>query len=225
MLGHDDFRLRGHFQAVKQSLPRQPDAVMSVGPFHFADPAGTRLHPCGLLLSAGLLAGHRFVEALLVQNTVAVNGVIMRRDAFLQAGGFDKALWYTVDWDLYLKMAQRGAVDIRPQVTTAYRVHGNAQTINASRDIAEFRRQLDVVIDRHLLAFTAACSAIDRRARASIVVNCALALAASGTVTGVGRTLLRVLRLGPRQVVRFLAETRLVDRLRPRLRLALAGGF
>ncbi|MGB7654495.1 MAG: glycosyltransferase [Novosphingobium sp.] len=225
VLCHDDFWLPGHLDSIRRSLARHPDAVMSVAPARFAGPDGKLLGPWGLPFAPGLVSGQEFGSAMLVQNTVAVNGAVLQRDAYLQAGGFDEALWYTADWDLYLKLARIGAVDVRPEVTTAYRVHGNAQTLTASRDIAEFRRQLDEVIDRHLLAFTSAHSAVDRRVRASVEVNCALALAASGKRTSLLRTLLHLLRLGPRQILRFFDETRLIDRLRPRLRLALTGGL
>lgn len=225
VLCHDDFWLPGHLDSVRRSLTRHPDAVMSVAPARFAGPDGKLLGPWGLPFEPGLVNGPQFGAALLVQNTVAVNGVAFRRDAFLQAGGFDETLWYTADWDFYLKMARIGAIDVRPEVTTAYRVHGNAQTIAASRDIGEFRRQINEVIDRHLLAFTSPRSAVERRVRASVEVNCALALAASGGKAGLLRTLLQLLQLGPRQVLRFFDETRLIDRLRPRLRLALTGGL
>lgn len=225
VLCHDDFWLPGHLDSLRRSLARHPEAVMTVAPARFASPEGKLLGRWGLPFRPGRVDGQQFGAALLVQNTVAVNGVALRRDVFLKAGGFDEALWYTADWDLYLKMARIGAVDVRPEVTTAYRVHGNAQTVTASRDISEFRRQLDEVIDRHLLAFTTPRSAVDQRVRASVEVNCTLALAASGKLATMPRTLLQLLRLGPRQVLRFLDETRLIDRLRPRLRLALAGGF
>lgn len=223
VLCHDDFWLPGHLDALRLSLARHPQAVMSVSPARFAGPDGKLLGPWGLPFRPGLISGQDFGASLLVQNTVAVNGAVMRRDAFLEGGGFDEALWYTADWDLYLKMARIGAVDVRSEITTAYRVHGNAQTVTASRDIAEFRRQLDEVIDRHLLAFTSARSPVDRRVRASVEVNCALALAASGKLATLPRTLLLLLQLGPAQWLRFLDETRLIDRLRPRLRLTLAG--
>lgn len=225
VLCHDDFWLPGHLASIRRSLAAQRGAVMSVAPSRFASPEGKLLGRWGLPFAPGLVEGQRFGSALLVQNTVAVNGVVLRRDAFLAAGGFDEALWYSADWDLYLKMARAGAIDVRSEVTTAYRVHGNAQTVTASRDIAEFRRQLDQVVDRHLLAFTSPHSAVDQRVRASIEINCALALAASGKKAGLLRSMLQLMQLGPRQVLRLFDETRLIDRLRPRLRLALTGGI
>lgn len=225
VLCHDDFWLPGHLAALRQSLERYPEAAMSVAPSRFAGPDGKLLGPWKLPFSAGLISGQQFGAAQLVQCTVAINGAALSRDALLASGGFDELLWFSADWDLYLKMAQRGPVDVRLPVTTAYRVHGGAQTYNISRDIDEYRRQLDQVIDRHLCAFTEPGSLTDRRARLAAQMNCALALAASGKPTSLIVALIETMRIGPRQIKRLLQETRLIDRVRPRLRLALAGAI
>lgn len=225
VLCHDDFWLPGHLAALRRSIACHPGAVMSVAPSRFAGPDGHLLGPWRLPFAAGLYSGQAFGAALLVQNTVAINGAIFRREAFVACGGLDEALWYTADWDLFLKLARTGDVAVRADPTTAYRVHGNAQTISASRDVGEFRRQLDLVFERHLAAFAPSADPLERRARASIDVNCALALAASGQLGGLPGALLGLFRLGPLQLGRLLRETRLIDRLRPRLRLALAGGL
>ena len=225
VLCHDDFWLPGHLAALRASLERHPEAAMSVAPSRFAGPDGRLLGPWKLPFGAGLISGQKFGEAQLVQCTVAINGAVMRRDAFLASGGFDEGLWFSADWDLYLKMAKRGPVDVRPLVTSAYRVHGGAQTYNISRDIDEYRRQLDQVIERHLRDFTEPGSPTACRARAAAQVNCALALAAAGKPSSLMTALIQILRLGPRQMKRLLDETRLIDRMRPRLRLALVGGL
>lgn len=224
VLCHDDFWLPGHLAALRESLARHPGAAMSVAPSRFAGPDGKLLGPWKLPFRPGLISGQRFGAAQLVQCTVAINGAVMRRDVFLASGGFDEGLWFSADWDLYLKMAQCGPVDVRPLVTSAYRVHGGAQTYNIGRDIDEYRRQLDQVIERHLHAFTQPGSLTDSRARIAAQLNCSLALAASGRPGSLMKTLIKVLRLGPGQIVRLLNETRLIDRMRPRLRLALVGG-
>lgn len=225
VLCHDDFWLPGHLAAVRASLARSPDAVMTVAPSRIADGEGKLLGRWGLPLRAGLVSGQAFGAAQIVQCTVAINAVVFRRDAVIAAGGIDEDLWYTSDWDLYLKLSKAGAVDIRPEVTTAYRVHSGAQTISASRDIADFRRQLETVKERHLAAFTVTGSALDRRASAAVEINCALALAASGQRGKLPGLVSRLLRMGPVQLARLLNETRLFDRMRPRLRLALAGSI
>lgn len=225
VLCHDDFWLPGHVEELRASLERHPDAVMSVAPSRFAGPDGALLGPWKLPFRAGLISGKQFGGAQLVQCTVAINGAALHRDSFLSTGGFDEALWFSADWDLYLKMAKLGPVAVRDGVTSAYRVHGAAQTFNISRDIVEYRRQLDLVVDRHSSAFSRPEGPIVRRARMAIEMNCALALAASGHPLALIKAGFKLLMLGPMQVVRLLSETRLIDRMRPRLRLAFSGAL
>ena len=48
------------------------------------------------------------LERLLVQNFIAVPSPVWRRDAWLACGGLDLDLWYTADWDIWLKLARHG---------------------------------------------------------------------------------------------------------------------
>ena len=90
------------------------------------------------------------LERLLVQNFIATPAPVFRKDAWLACGGLDEALWYTADWDIWLKLAARGPVLYHDGVTTAFRVHGGSLTMTGSRDIGDFTRQLEIVLDRHL---------------------------------------------------------------------------
>jgi hypothetical protein len=91
-----------------------------------------------------------------------------------------------------------------------------------SRDIADFRRQQEIVLDRHMPRGDASSRATERRARASIAVNCALAAARAGKPgRQLGRIMLELLKLGPFGAARYLRQSRILDRLVPRVRLML----
>ena len=66
------------------------------------------------------------------------------------SGGLDEMLWYTGDWDIWLKLAAQGPVYHHREVTTAFRVHRASLTITGSRDGADFEQQMRTVLDRHL---------------------------------------------------------------------------
>ena len=219
MLHQDDLWLPGHLAALRAA---RGAAVMSVAPSRFIGPQGQGLGDWRLPFAPGMHAGADFARALLVQNTIAIPSPMIARAAWDAAGGLDDALWYTADWDLYLKLARAGEVHVRAGVTTAFRVHSKSLTMTGSRDAAAFRAQHEAVLDRHLPAL-APPRAQERRARVSITVNCALAAAANGRRAGLAGALARVFALGPVGALRFLHETRLTDRLAPRLRLMLAG--
>jgi glycosyltransferase involved in cell wall biosynthesis len=48
--------------------------------------------------------GYEFVRNFII----TVSGVLLKKDLFLSIGGFDEKLKYSQDWDLWLKLAQKG---------------------------------------------------------------------------------------------------------------------
>ncbi len=225
MLHQDDLWLPGHLAAVRAALAACPEAAMQIAPSRFAGPDGRMLSRWRLPFAPGRYPPRALAPVLLVQNSIAIPSPVFRREAWAAAGGLDEALWYTPDWDLYLKLAEAGVVYVRPEVTTAFRIHAGSLTMTGSRDAAGFREQLESVLARHLAALAPVPPATEARARAGIAVNCALAAAAGGDGRRSWGAIRALAGLGPLGLMRFLHESRLIDRLLPRLRLALAGAM
>ena len=226
MLHQDDVWLPGHLAAVRAAIATAPEAAMTVGPSRFIDAGGRDSGPWRLPLAAGLHPGAEAVATLIVQNSIAIPSPVIRRDVWLAVGGMDEALWYTADWDLYLKLAGAGPIFVREPTTTAFRLHGSSLTMTGSRDPAEFRNQHEIVLARHLAAVPAARRAAQERlARAAIAANCALAAGSRGGIRALAQGAATILALGPARWGPFLPQTRLADRALPRLRLALRGAL
>jgi hypothetical protein len=224
MLHQDDLWLPGHAAALRQSISEHASAVLSIAPTRFADTRGQILGHWRLPFRAGQVNEALFVATLLVQNSISIPTPLIRRDAWLAMDGMDEALWYTADWDMYLRLAAQGRVVVRKETTTAFRLHGASLTMTGSRDAAAFRDQLERVVDRHLARLPAARrQRVGRRARASIEVNCALAQASSGNKAALAHAGLQILRLGANDLFGYVAQSRIVDRLIPRLKLAASG--
>lgn len=60
-------------------------------------------------------------QALLLANTIPTCAALVSRRAILAAGGFDETLPFLEDWDLWIRLAQRGAFVFVNQVTSVYR--------------------------------------------------------------------------------------------------------
>ncbi len=225
MLHQDDLWLPGHLDALRGAIAEAPEAALSIGPSRFISAAGRDVGQWRLPFRPGQIAGVDFIAAAVVQNTIAIPSPLIRRDAWEACGGMDEALWYTADWDLYLKLARAGPIHVRTAATTAFRLHGSSLTMTGSRDAAAFREQMETVLERHLPQVPIAQRGRqDRLARTAIDVNCALAAGARGGWRSLAGGAGRMLALAPR-LPRFLHQTRLVDRTLPRLRLALGGGL
>ncbi|MBC2835030.1 glycosyltransferase family 2 protein [Paragemmobacter straminiformis] len=226
MLHQDDLWLPGHLASVRDAMGRAPDASLSVGPSQFIDDAGRAIGAWNLPFATGSQTPDTVLSALIVQNSIAIPSPVIRRDHWIACGGLDDALWYTADWDLYLKIARQGPFFIREKATTAFRLHGASLTVKGAKDAAAFRDQLERVLARHLPHLPAAQARRDTRlARASVEVNCFLAAALHKAERHPLRLVAMLLGLGPAGLARYLHRSRLVDRALPRLRLKRLGGI
>ena len=222
ILHQDDLWLPGHLAAIRKSLRATPQAVLSIGPSRFIDAQGRDVGAWRLPFAPGLVNGADFAATLIVQNTIAVPSVVYSRQAWLAAGGMDHRLWYTPDWDIYLSLARLGDIAVRPEATTAFRLHGSSLTMSGSTNIDEFRQQQELVLNRHAdFGRVKSLPSQAKRAHLAIKVNCALALAANGQWSPLVRLFPKLAGLGPFGLKRFFEETRLTDRVRARIPLLL----
>jgi hypothetical protein len=225
-LGVDDLWLPGRAAAVRTWIEAAPDASLHLAPAAIIDKGGRKLGVWRCPLPAiGELRSALVMERLLVQNFVAAPAPVFRRDAWLGCGGLDENLWYTADWDIWLKLAACGSVYYHDCVTVGFRIHDGSLTATGSRDSAVFAHQMHIVLDRHITKVGGRSKVIERVARASITVNTALASASVGELKGLLLAASAVMRLGPAGIHRYLRDSRIVDRVAPRVRAKLMGAF
>ena len=74
-------------------------------------------------------------RGLLFGNSVTVSSVVARRDAVVEAGGFDQALRYTEDWDLWVRLARDHAFAYLPESLIWYRIHPESMSQAESMDV------------------------------------------------------------------------------------------
>lgn len=222
----DDLWLPGRAAATREWIRSAPLAPLHLAPCAIIGKDGRKLGvwraplPKERELPPGLVT-----ERLLVQNFIGAPVPVYRKDAWLACGGLDESLWYTADWDLWLKLAAIGPVIYHSELTAGFRIHGSSLTVTGSRNPADFRQQMEIVLERHLGAIVDPGRRIERCARASISVNCALAAASGGERRALSGALLEVLRLGPSGMSRYLRDSRILERVLPRVRARLRGQF
>ncbi len=218
-LHQDDLWLDQRLAQARRMAASWPDAAMCFSPSLFVDGADRRLGTWHPPFAPGVVDPERCREMLLVQNSIAIPAPIVRRDAWLAVGGLDESLWYTPDWDMWLKLAGHGPVVYDREPTTAFRIHPESQTMTGKRD--EFARQLEVVRQRH----SRPGGRTERLALASTRINTALSDSATGRPMAIFRALAELAALGPVGAVRYLHASRLFERTLPRLRLRLSGAM
>jgi glycosyltransferase involved in cell wall biosynthesis len=222
----DDVWLPGRAAAVRGWIAAVPGAALHLAPSAIIDRRGRRLGvwrcplPTGRALSGGTVG-----ERLLVQNFVASPAPVFRKDAWLECGGLDDQLWYTADWDLWLKLASLNSVYYHSEVTCGFRIHGGSLTMSGGRDVADLTHQMRSVLERHLARLSPVGADVERAARASIAVNTALASASCGDFTGLAGAATAVMGLGPGGIHRFFRDSRIFERVAPRVRARLRGAL
>jgi glycosyltransferase involved in cell wall biosynthesis len=225
-LHQDDLWLPNRAALARAWIKEAPEAVLHLSPSAILNARGELLGSWRCPFSGEReLDPSTVLQQLLIQNFIAAPAPIFRRDAWLVEGGLDEALWYTADWDMWLKLAGRGATRHHDPVTTGFRVHGSSLTITGSRDIPDFESQMRLVLDRHFARVPNASPAIRRASIASIKVNAALAAAWSGNFRRLLPAAAGMLVLGPTGIHRYLKASRIIDRVLPRVRAKLSGAL
>jgi hypothetical protein len=187
----------------------------------FIDALGRRVAQWQCPLPAGrVLPGSLVRERLLIQNFIAAPAPLVLRRVALDVGGLDEALWYSADWDFWLKIVSTGSIFYLPAALTGFRLTPGSQTITRSTAAEEFRRQLEVVLSRHLTA-SPVDEAVQRAAHFSVNVNTAMAAWIHGQPTSVSALLFEFLAIGPRASLRYVRDSRILDRVLGRARIRL----
>jgi len=224
-LHQDDLWMQDRLLVLKSKLAECQSATMILHSSWFIDASGRRvgLWQCPLPKAGQELDPEMVVERLLVQNFIGIAAPLFSREAALRAGALDEDLWYTADWDLWLKLAAAGRTMYVPRPLSAFRLHHESQTIRRSTHSAAFRRQLEAVLDKHLRVRASPPTAVRAAACLSINVNVTLAAWAHGHRPTIWPLLLQFLLLGPSGWYRYTRDSRITERLIARVRIAFRG--
>lgn len=219
ILHQDDIWLPSRLRELRAVLAASGPPALLVHPIWFIGPDGRRAGSWRCPLPPAKTLGPEFVTPrLLVQNFISVLGTVFPRQAVVDDGGLDEELWYTADWDLWLRLAGKGPTWHHPTRLGAYRIHPETQTATRSAAVGKFRRQLEAVLERHLLPDVP--RSIEHAARFSVDVNVALAARSHGRRTSIAKLLGGFLALGPIGWWRYLRYSRIVERAWSRVRVA-----
>ncbi|MEN8148964.1 MAG: glycosyltransferase family A protein [Planctomycetota bacterium] len=117
-LDSDDRWKPGKLEAQLPLLEADPAAVVAYAREEAIDETGAVVHirpestPTGDVLAD-----------LVEDNFLPTSTVVVRREAFLAAGGFDEQMTHSEDWDLWLRLAEAGRFVAAAEVLSTYRFH------------------------------------------------------------------------------------------------------
>jgi hypothetical protein len=171
---------------------------------------------------SGAIPPNEFIERLLVQNFIAIPSPVFRRSAAIESGGLNEALWFSADWDLWLRLGALGPVRFIAETLSAFRVHPASQTAARKLRPNEWEEQLTTVLARHLESWPITGklrTSVERVAMASIAVNSSLSAASRGESVKPSKVLLHLVALAPSEWHRYFRDSRILQRVSSRLRV------
>ncbi len=220
-LHQDDLWLEGRLTNIRNAIAAYPHASLYLHDAVFIDeqskPLG--LWQCPFSSKHKLISAEGTTEKLLIQNFIAIPAPVFKREKALEVGGLNDELWYTADWDFWLKLAALGDTCYIKKPLAAFRVHGDSQTIRRSSSVAEFRQQMRLVVDKHLTP--RANKEVKKVAWFSTEVNTTLAAMVHGESPNLFRLAGDFLQLGPMGWRRYWGDSRIVERVSARLKAKL----
>lgn len=219
-LHQDDLWLEGRLEQIKKAIAAYPQASLYLHDSVFIDEQGRPLGiwSCPLANKRRIISAEEMIQKLLIQNFVAIPAPVFKRSAAIEIGGLNDQLWYTADWDFWLKLAALGNTCYIPKPLAAFRVHGDSQTIRRSSSVAEFRQQMRSVVDKHALKSN---REVNRVALFSTEVNTTLAAMVHGESTNLVKLALEFVLLGPTGWWRYWQDSRIQERISARLKAKL----
>jgi glycosyltransferase involved in cell wall biosynthesis len=186
-----DVSLPGRLRAQAAYLDAHPEAVLVSCRARLRGPAGELLYESGTAGSAR--------AGLLETDPARISGIphhgtaCFRREAFEAAGGYRRQFYFAQDLDLWVRLAERGAVEVLPEVGyEAGIAFGSISGVHRERQLAAARLILESALlrragrdDAAVLARAAAIGpgrrgAPGRRARAAHAYFVASCLRANG---------------------------------------------
>jgi glycosyltransferase involved in cell wall biosynthesis len=129
-LDDDDLILPGRLERQRASLLAAPQSPLSFGRVRVVDADGQVVGDWTARLDRRFSHtpenGVRFSELLAERAPLYTSATMVRRELFLEAGGYDRQLEAYEDLDLYLRLSRLGPLVPSPgEPVAAYRLHGS----------------------------------------------------------------------------------------------------
>jgi glycosyltransferase involved in cell wall biosynthesis len=225
-LHQDDLWLQDRLKVMKKLIFDHPEVNLFLHSSQFIDPENKFLGnwKCPLPSYPKIIDSNKMVEKLLIQNFISIPAPIFKRDIALKVGGLNEKLWYSADWDFWLKIAATGQTIYIDQPFSCFRVHPNSQTVKRSSNIDDFRQQLELVLEQYFPIWKANQKQkkyLLKIAKFSIDVNVTLAGIVHGEKMDLMKLILSFISLGFLGWYQYLHNSRIWDRVYARLKIKL----
>lgn len=224
-LHQDDMWLPQRLSILKKITSEYPEIGLFLHASVFVNAQGNVLGTwnCPLPAYPKIMPSELLIKRLLTQNFISIPGTLFKRNILDQIEKMDETLWYTADWDLWLSMASKTDAVYLPNPLSAFRIHANSQTATRSFNTDDFKKQLESVFQKHFSKIEQSKSKKNIReiAEFSIELNTSLAKILHKEKVNYLDLIALFLKITPFGWYRFFRDSRILERVLPRLKVKL----
>ncbi len=227
-LHQDDIWLQNRIKQLKKILQNHLDVDIILHPSYFINAHNQVLGnwKCPLPAYPKVIQPDVILEKLLIQNFIAIPAPLFKRKLALEVGMLQESLWYTADWDFWLKIMSKSKAIYYPQPLTGFRIHPESQTLKRSSLPDGFREQMKQVAAKHLTIWEAPArkkKQIEKISFFSCEVNALLAIKFHGAIKVTSWKMIKsFIGLGPVNLYLYVQSSRIVERVVSRLKANLS---
>jgi hypothetical protein len=151
ILHTDDYVLPGFYDRMKNTLAPRNDVGAAFCRPLYVDRDGQRLCEGALeSATAGVLPD--FIAKIGESQRIVMPAIVVRRSVYEHLGGFLPELCYTLDWQMWIRIAAHYPIWYEPEPLAACRLHSGSESsrlMDSGKPVADSRRC--VALSRHLL--------------------------------------------------------------------------
>jgi len=127
LLHQDDFVMDGFYEAILYGIKKAPDAAAVFTASHFVDSMGAGWAPRLVPMSdPGILED--WLEHIFVNLSIQCSAIVVHSDVYKDLGGFESDLPYTLDWEMWKRIAVRHPIWFEPRPLACFRKHSGSET-------------------------------------------------------------------------------------------------
>ncbi|HKQ72400.1 MAG TPA: glycosyltransferase [Blastocatellia bacterium] len=146
ILHQDDLVLPGFYHRLREGIEREPDIGAAYcrdilmdedGHWHYISPLESR--------EPGIIPD--CLERIASGQFIRTPAIVVKRDVYRNIGGYSQELVYTLDWDMWKRIAARYPVWYEPQPLACYRTHNSSETyrlIRTGEDIVDAKKSIEI---------------------------------------------------------------------------------
>ncbi len=136
-LNSDDTYLPGALQRAVDVFVKGPEVSVLYGRTYFTDANGEII---------GKYPTEPFnYKRLALFNFICQPSTFFRKRAFTEVGGLDMNLHFSMDYDLWIRLAKKFGFSYLPEFLSTYRLHEESKTISPTVALANHKEALDAV--------------------------------------------------------------------------------